>query len=203
MYRQRQPGFFGNPPLAGHRPRTLLQFQDQRLHALPAQGRLSAEDTHQQRGGDPPRLSSADPRSSPARAMERGRSAAISTSPLALRAPCLVAMEACGGSQHWARSLQELGHEVRLLPAKMVRPFVGGNKNDAHDARAMPRTPLGDTNNHHGEAKTWHGLGRAVRRGLDNMKIQRPTSRPRRSNLKRLGVAGRAGNVRPAGRRPR
>ena len=53
------------------------------------------------------------------------------------RAPCLVAMEACGGSQHWARRLQEFGHEVRLLPAKMVRPFVGGNKNDAHDARAI------------------------------------------------------------------
>ena len=56
---------------------------------------------------------------------------------LANRAPCLVAMEACGGSQHWARRLQKLGHEVRLLPAKMVRPFVGGNKNDAHDARAI------------------------------------------------------------------
>ena len=53
------------------------------------------------------------------------------------RAPCLVAMEACGGSQHWARRIWELGHEVRLLPAKMVRPFVGGNKNDAHDARAI------------------------------------------------------------------
>ena len=52
-------------------------------------------------------------------------------------APCLVAMEACGGSQHWARRLRELGHEVMLLPAKMVRPFVGGNKNDAHDARAI------------------------------------------------------------------
>ena len=46
-------------------------------------------------------------------------------------------MEACGGSQHWARRLRELGHEVRLLPAKMVRPFVGGNKSDAHDARAI------------------------------------------------------------------
>ena len=33
--------------------------------------------------------------------------------------------------------LKELGHEVMLLPAKMVRPFVGGNKNDSHDARAI------------------------------------------------------------------
>ena len=31
------------------------------------------------------------------------------------RAPCLVAMEACSGSQHWARRLRELGHEIRLL----------------------------------------------------------------------------------------
>ena len=53
------------------------------------------------------------------------------------RVPCLVGMEACGGSQHWARRLRELGHEVCLLPAKMVRPFVSGNKNDAHDARAI------------------------------------------------------------------
>ena len=53
------------------------------------------------------------------------------------RMPCLVAMEACGGTQHWARQLQALGHEVRILPAKAVRPFVRGNKNDAHDARAI------------------------------------------------------------------
>ena len=53
------------------------------------------------------------------------------------RAPCLIGMAACGGSQHWARRLRELDHEVRLLPAKMVRPFVGGNKSDAHDARAI------------------------------------------------------------------
>ena len=53
------------------------------------------------------------------------------------RVPCVVAMEACGGSQHWARQLLELGHEPWLLPAKAVRPFVSGNKNDAHDARAI------------------------------------------------------------------
>ncbi len=53
------------------------------------------------------------------------------------RTPCVVAMAACGGTQHWARRLRELGHEPRLLPAKAVRPFVGGNKNDAQDARAI------------------------------------------------------------------
>lgn len=51
---------------------------------------------------------------------------------------CLIGMEACGGSQHWARELQKLGHEVRLVSGKMVKPFVGsGNKNDAVDARAI------------------------------------------------------------------
>lgn len=53
------------------------------------------------------------------------------------RAQCLIGMEACGGAQHWARKLLDLGHEVKLLPAKMVRPFVGRNKSDAADARAI------------------------------------------------------------------
>jgi transposase len=53
------------------------------------------------------------------------------------RAPCLIAMEACGGSQHWARQLLALGHQVKLLPGKRVKPFVAGNKNDAQDARAI------------------------------------------------------------------
>ena len=53
------------------------------------------------------------------------------------RAPCPIAMEACGGSQHWARQLRGLGHEVRLLAAKAARPFVAGNKNDARDAQAI------------------------------------------------------------------
>lgn len=50
---------------------------------------------------------------------------------------CLIAIEACGGAHHWARELQALGHAVRLLHAKAVRPFVSGNKTDATDARAI------------------------------------------------------------------
>jgi transposase len=53
------------------------------------------------------------------------------------RSPCLIGMEACGGSQHWARELHKLGHEVRLLAARWVKPFVSGNKNDAADARGI------------------------------------------------------------------
>jgi len=53
------------------------------------------------------------------------------------RPPCLIGMEACGGSQHWARELRKLGHQVKLVATQMVRPFVGGNKNDAADARAI------------------------------------------------------------------
>ena len=51
--------------------------------------------------------------------------------------PSLIAMEACGGAHHWARALVVLGHTVRLLHAKVVRPFVAGNKTDATDARAI------------------------------------------------------------------
>jgi transposase len=51
--------------------------------------------------------------------------------------PCLIGMGACGGSQHWARQLLMMGHEVKLLPGKQVKPFVGGNKSGVHDARAI------------------------------------------------------------------
>ncbi|EEC6820111.1 IS110 family transposase, partial [Salmonella enterica] len=53
------------------------------------------------------------------------------------REPCLIGIEACGGSQHWARELTKLGHKVRLLQARFVKAFVTGNKNDVMDARAI------------------------------------------------------------------
>ena len=53
------------------------------------------------------------------------------------RSPVRVAMEACGGAHHWGRELMKLGHEVRLLPPKMVRPFVHRNKTDASDAQGI------------------------------------------------------------------
>jgi transposase len=52
-------------------------------------------------------------------------------------APCLVGLEACATSHHWARELTRLGHEVRLMPAKDVKAYVKRNKNDAADAEAI------------------------------------------------------------------
>lgn len=51
--------------------------------------------------------------------------------------PCLVAMEACGSAHYWARELRELGHEVRLIAPQFVKPYVKGDKHDAHDAEAI------------------------------------------------------------------
>ncbi len=51
--------------------------------------------------------------------------------------PCLVGMEACASSHHWARLLQGYGHTVKLIAPQFVKPYVKGNKNDANDAEAI------------------------------------------------------------------
>jgi transposase len=51
--------------------------------------------------------------------------------------PCLIGMEACATSHHWARELTKFGHTVRLMPAKDVKAYVKRNKNDAADAAAI------------------------------------------------------------------
>ena len=48
-----------------------------------------------------------------------------------------VVMEACYSSHYWGRELSKLGHDVKLIPAQHVTPFVRGNKNDHNDAFAI------------------------------------------------------------------
>ena len=46
-------------------------------------------------------------------------------------------MEACSGAHYWAHQFTSLGHQVKLIPAQFVKPFVQGNKNDYNDALAI------------------------------------------------------------------
>jgi transposase len=67
------------------------------------------------------------------RQLKRGQVAEF----FANRVPGVIAMEACGSAHYWGRIFAELGHEVRLIAAQFVRPFVKGNKNDAADAQGI------------------------------------------------------------------
>jgi transposase len=51
--------------------------------------------------------------------------------------PCLIGMEACVGAHHLSRKLKGLGHDARLMPAKYVRAYSKGQKNDFRDAEAI------------------------------------------------------------------
>jgi len=50
---------------------------------------------------------------------------------------CLIGMEACSGAHHIGRQLEALGHDVRLIPAQYVKPFLKSHKNDYRDAEAI------------------------------------------------------------------
>src|SRR5208282_1270105 len=56
---------------------------------------------------------------------------------LANMSPCLIGMEACVGAHHLSRKLKAFGHDARLMPAKYVRPYSKGQKNDFRDADAI------------------------------------------------------------------
>jgi len=51
--------------------------------------------------------------------------------------PCLVGIEACATSHYWAREIARLGHEVKLMPAQYVKPYVKRQRNDMADAEAI------------------------------------------------------------------
>ena len=56
---------------------------------------------------------------------------------MAEQPPAVVVMEACGSAHHWAREMIRLGHEVKLIAPRYVKPFVKRQKNDAADAEAI------------------------------------------------------------------
>ena len=58
---------------------------------------------------------------------------------------CTVAMEACGSASYWARELQALGHELKLIAPQFVKPFVKTNKNDSADAEGIMEAALRPT----------------------------------------------------------
>src|SRR5690242_13577166 len=64
---------------------------------------------------------------------------------LANMPPCLIGMEACVGAHHLSRKLNALGHDARLMPAKYVRPYSKGQKNDFRDAEAIAEAVEGPT----------------------------------------------------------
>lgn len=51
--------------------------------------------------------------------------------------PCVVAVEPCGSAHYWARELRKLGHDAPLIAPQFVKPYVKGDKHDAHDAEAI------------------------------------------------------------------
>ena len=51
--------------------------------------------------------------------------------------PCTIGMEACGGAHHWGREFETMGHTVKLMHARYVKPYVQTNKNDGRDAAAI------------------------------------------------------------------
>lgn len=52
-------------------------------------------------------------------------------------APCLIGLEACGGSHYWSRELTRLGHTVRMMAPVFVKAYLKSNKNDRNDAEAI------------------------------------------------------------------
>jgi transposase len=68
-----------------------------------------------------------------ARALRRGQVLGF----FAALPPCRVGLEACDSAHHWGRALQALGHDVKMMPAAYVKPYVKRQKNDAADAAAI------------------------------------------------------------------
>lgn len=61
---------------------------------------------------------------------------------LSVHEPVIVAMEACGGAHWLARRCESYGHQIKLIPAQYVKPYVKTNKNDFIDADAIAEASM-------------------------------------------------------------
>ena len=68
--------------------------------------------------------------------------------------PCLIGMEASGGTHYWARELTQLGHTVKLIRPQFVTPYRQSQQNAAHDDRPRPCHRLGAANGEPGQQHT-------------------------------------------------
>ena len=106
----------------------------------------------------------------------------------------VVGLEACGSAHHWARIIAALGHEVRLIPAAYVKPYVKRNKTDARDAEAICEA-LSRPNMRFVPVKTvMQQASRGLERSLDLLTRQRTQlMNSLRSLLAEIGMIARSG----------
>lgn len=83
--------------------------------------------------------------------------------------PCLIAMEACSGSHHWARKFRTFGHEVKLISPQFVKPYVKSNKNDAMDAEAIAEAVTRPTMRFVPTKEIWHQDVQSLHRARQQM----------------------------------
>lgn len=108
--------------------------------------------------------------------------------------PALIGVEACGSSHYWGRLLRSFGHDVRLIPAQYVKPFVKRNKTDARDAEAICEA-VRRPNMHFVEIKTEaQQADRALLGTRTKLVTQRTaTTNAVRGHLMELGIVARQG----------
>ena len=109
-----------------------------------------------------------------------------------------VVMEACAGSHYWGRQLQECNHEVVLLPAHKVTPYVQGNKNDKNDALAIAEA-AGRPGIRAVAVKTVEQQNLMMIHGLRQQTVQQRTQKRNavRAHLSERGLTSRRGKSAP------
>ncbi len=110
-------------------------------------------------------------------------------------APCVVGMEACGGAHYWARTLQRLGHEVRMMPAHYVKPYVKRNKTDSRDAEAICEA-MGRPTMRFVSVKSEAAQALLTLHGTRALLVRQRTmvANALRANLAEFGITAAAGN---------